>query len=155
MDSFAQYLAFEARWDSLPKKEVIVEDLPRHRRRYTVACECGSLQVILSLLLGPQGGVSEELTIVDTAQSVAADRLLLHDRTHVGYPQLLIDLPSLHYTIMKGEGAPHDLCLERMKYRLLWLLFDPKQTEEHLRSLKPHTETVGTLSAWRTAYARV
>ncbi|MFA6042853.1 MAG: hypothetical protein WC786_04155 [Patescibacteria group bacterium] len=129
-------------------------NLPRDRRTYTVAFACGNLRLISSLILSSHGTVSEEVTLVDIAQPVATDRVLLHDRTFVGLPTLLIELPSLDHMIRTGQGAPHDLCLERMHFKLLWLKSNPEQSEAFLRSLKPHTETVGTLSAWRTAYTK-
>ncbi len=155
MDSLERYEHFTEQWEKLPQGKVIVQNLPRDRRTYTIAYACGNLRLILSLILSSHGNVSEEVTLVDIALPVTADRLLLYDRTFVGYPKLLINLPSLDYAIRSGSGAPHDLCMERMLYKLFWLKSNPEQSEAFLRSLRPHTETVGTLSAWRTAYARV
>ena len=94
---------FEERWKEIPKGVVVTEMLNHGKRRFSTACEYRSLRIIFGLVVGPKGGTSQHVTIIDTSKRVVAERLVAHEVVTEDYYANAVDLEMVRQRLRDRE----------------------------------------------------
>lgn len=73
--------AIEEKFPNQPKKVVFpITELRTKERGYTVAFTAGRFWIYLSVIIGPRGGLKEQLVAYDPTQRITVDKLFLCTR---------------------------------------------------------------------------
>ena len=79
MEEYLETLSwFGKRWPKYTKDEIFSATVGK-RNGHAIAFETGGLQVLLSILKGPKGGITSLLIIVDPSQPIEVDKLICCD----------------------------------------------------------------------------
>lgn len=77
MEDYELVEQFETAWRTV-RRNVPLEERVRDKVVFSLYLAVGSLQMYLSLTVGPRGGIKEELVVIDPAPRIVADRLVTH-----------------------------------------------------------------------------
>jgi hypothetical protein len=69
---------FGQKWSDYKKDEPFKATVG-NRNGYAIAFEVGSLRVLFAATMGPKGGITGALVVMDTSQQIEIDRLLCSD----------------------------------------------------------------------------
>jgi hypothetical protein len=132
-------------WSKLEKNRVLAD--PSQKFLY-FACEVRELRLFVELLIGPRGGLTERIILLDMSKTIAVDRILLNEFSKI--PDLHIfeteSFSQASMLIKKDRLAGLAACTKCIQRGLDWILDNPEHAETFLKGLIPNPCSIGSLS---------
>jgi|ERR1700730_11330900 len=121
----------------------------RHRGKTWYVCHFSleSFTVLFVVYLGPRGGRSARVTVLDDSRQVdAADRISIWSSEH-WLPESLLCIGPLFSSESKRRQPSEEKIAAHLRARVEFLLANPRETIEHIRTL------ISQLQTWPLAHS--
>ena len=127
---------FKRFWEILPKWKVwCYDDDSRCEVVFKIAFELGGLYVVICAIIGPRGGLKEEVYALDLNQRIEIERLVCNARTSIGQEGLVLPLYEMRAAGRKGFDL-EQLCYHMLECECKQRFTDAEWTDLRLMEIR-------------------